>query len=491
MRHFARLSCTFLYLCCVLCAGFRGFAQTDSATSRHQVAALLASRQFPQALELLHRLLAAHPKDASLWTLEGVAYDGMGETAQSLASYRHALLIDHAYLPALEGAAQTAYLHNEPSATRAVENLLAVDPQNTVAHAMGGALAYQAHDCAAAIHHFELAEDAVVRSPHALSEFSDCLIKTGKADEAAGLLGRGVALDPANVQLAYNLGVAELADHAPLKAIDALNAIANPNDSGYLNLLAEAYVEADRPDDAFRTLEKAIALKPEAESNYLDLAILCLEHNREKMAVSAASAGIGKVAHPASLYLMRGVAYAQLGQYPQAEDDFATASKIEPDKPHGTIAMSLLLSDRNQLDKEKHLLLQQLKRTPNDEVTNYLLADLLIRGGAQPGQPAYNQARAYLTTSLKARPDSVEAQVLMSKMLEETGDAAGALEHLQAALKVDPTNRTALYRSFILLQKLNRRQEAGALLQRLRSSLQHELKNNGAGGQIQVDAPAQ
>lgn len=489
MRDRSRFWCTFLCLCCVLCAGLETYGQAGSA-SRRQVAALIASRQFPQALDLLHRLLVVNSKDASLWTLQGVAFDGLGQTAQSLASFRHALLIDCKYLPALEGAAQTAYLHNQAEAMRDVQNLLVVDPHNTVAHAMAGALAYSAHDCPSSITHFEQAGDALLRSPHALSEFSDCLIQNGKAEEAAGLLEQGLAKEPANLQLAYNLAVADLANHNPNKAIDALNSIAEPADSGYLNLLAEAYVEAERPDDAFRTLEKAIALKPEAESNYLDLAILCLEHNKEDMAVSASSAGIGKVAHPASLYLIRGVAYAQLGQYPNAEEDFIAASKMEPDQPHGTIAMSLLLSDRNQLDKEKLLLLQQLQRTPNDAVTNYLLADLLIREGAQPGQPVFNQALNYLTHSLKARPDSVEAQVLMSKMLEDTGDTEGALDHLQAALKADPSNRTALYRDFILLQKLHRKQEASELLQRLKSTLQHDLKKGGAGGQIQIDVPA-
>jgi tetratricopeptide (TPR) repeat protein len=416
-----------------------------------------------------------------------LALDGLSQTAESLASFDHALLIDKAYLPALEGASQTAYLHNDPKAMHYVLRLLAVDQLNVVAHAMAGALFYYARDCPTSIAHFEESGEAIYQSPNALSEFSDCLLKADKAKEAADILSRGLERNATSALVRYNLAVAELADRDPTKAINTLSSDPNIQDTDFLNLLAEAYVEADRPDDAFRTLENAIAIKPDEERNYLDLAILCLEHNKEDLAVSASSAGIGKVARAASLYLIRGVAYAQLGQYSNAESDFLSASKIEPDQPHSTIAMSLLFSDRNQIDKEKSLLLHQIKLTPSDAVTNYLLADLLIRQGAELGQPAFVQAKTYLARSLKSKPDSAEAQILMSQILQDEGDLEGAVGHLEAALKVDPANRTALYRNFILLQKLHRKREASDALSRLQATLEHDLKKNGAGGQIKVD----
>jgi len=335
--------------------------------------------------------------------------------------------------------------------------------------------------------HFKESEDTVFRSSNALSEFTDCLLKEGAVTEATEALSYGSDQDAASTQIRYNLAVAELAGHNSTEAIEVLSSIPRPDDSDFLNLLAEAYVEAERPDDAFRTLQDAITLKPDEERNYLDLAILCLEHNKEKLAVSVSSTGISKVAGAASLYLIRGVAYAQLAQYADAESDFQAAAKFEPDQPHNTIAMSLLFSDRNQIDKEKKVLLHQIKVTPNDAVTNYLLADLFIRQGAERGQPAFEQAKTYLARSLNSKPDSAEAQILMSKLLEEQGDLEGALGHSKAALKVDPTNRTALHRSFIILQKLHRKQDASDAMSRLKAALEHDLKEGGAGGQMKID----
>jgi tetratricopeptide (TPR) repeat protein len=152
-----------------------------------------------------------------------------------------------------------------------------------------------------------------------------------------------------------------------------------------------------------------------------------------------------------SLFLIRGVAYAQLAAYDKAENDFAVAAQLDPNRPNSTIAMSLLYSDRNQLDKEKALLQEQLKLTPDDAVTNYLLADLLVREGAKPRDEAFSEAKADLARSLAAQPDSAEAQILMGKLCQQENNLSEALDHIQRALKVESDNRSALNREFILL----------------------------------------
>jgi Flp pilus assembly protein TadD len=115
--------------------------QTSSTTKR-DVATALSSHQYAQALRLLAPVLQASPRDASLWTLRGVALDGQGHTQESLASFHQALALDGSFTPALEGAAQTAYLHHDPKALQYVENLLVREPENEVANAMAGALTY-------------------------------------------------------------------------------------------------------------------------------------------------------------------------------------------------------------------------------------------------------------------------------------------------------------------------------------------------------------
>jgi tetratricopeptide (TPR) repeat protein len=459
--------------------------ETDSA-ARHNAAAAISSQQYNVALERLAPLLQAHPDDASLWTLRGLALDGLRQTKESLASFDRALAIDQGYLPALEGASQTAYLDRDPRAPRYVQRLLSVDPTNEVANAMAGALAYPSQDCASVVDHFEQSRGAVYKDENALAEFADCLLKIGKAGQALEVLDRGSQLHSASVQLKYDLAVAYLRNHDPAQAVRTLEPLTEVKDSGLLNLLAYAYTQVDRPDDAFRTLENAIELRPLEQSNYLDLAILCLEHSQENRSVIAATAGIARIGKAPDLYLIRGVAYAQLAKYDKAESDFTTAAQLEPNQPHGIIAMSLLYSDRNELQKEKALLDKQLKITPNDAVANYLLADLLIREGAAPGQPEFEEARSDVAKSLMANPNSAEAQILAGRLCERTDEFSAALDHFQSALKVQPDNRAALDQELVLLRKLHRNREASEVSDHLKLVLTSELARERA---VRVNPP--
>jgi tetratricopeptide (TPR) repeat protein len=475
----------FLSLCAVilLTASARG---EDYSGARNAIAVAVSSHQNARALNLLEPLLKAHPQDPSLWTLRGMALDTPEQTKESIDSFDKALSLNKTYLPALKGASQTAYLHGDPRASQYVQRLLAIAPANEVANAMAGAIAYDAKDCAGSIHYFERSRDEVVKNSHALAEFADCLVQQEQWTQASQILTRGLQLHPESVQIKYNLAMVQLRSNNPAEAIRVLEPLVDEKDAQLLNLLASAYTRTNRPDDAFRILENAILISPKDASNYLDLAILCLEHNQADRSIMAASAGISRLPKVASLYLIRGVAYAQVAEYEKAESDFAAAAQIDPDKPHSTIAMSLLYSDRNQVDKEKALLQQQLHVTPNDAVANYLLADILVREGVEPGQPQFDEAIADLSRSLTAQPDSAEAQILMGSLCEQQNNLSAALDHFKWALKVEPDNRSALDHELLLFRKLHRDSEAVEAANHLKSLINNQVQREKSTSQVRV-----
>jgi tetratricopeptide (TPR) repeat protein len=455
--------------------------------ARNAVAGAVSAHQNAEALRLLEPLLKAHPQDPSLWTLRGMALDTPEQTKESIDSFDKALSIDKSYLPALKGASQTAYLRGDPRASQYVQRLLAVAPANEVANAMAAAIAYDASDCGESIHYFERSGDEVIKNSVALAEFADCLSRQERWAQASQVLARGLPMHPGSVQMRFNLALAQMRDHHPDDAIQVLEPLVGAKDSQLLNLLASAYAQTNRPDDASRTLQDAIMISPMDEANYLDLAILCLEHNQENRSVVAASAGISKIPNAATLYLIRGVAYAQIADYENAEKDFTVAARIDPNQSHSTIAMSMLYSDRNQIDKEKALLVQQLKTTPNDAVANYLMADILIREGAEPGQPQFEEARTDLARSLATQPDSAEAQILMGTLYQQEEELPEALDHFNLALKVEPDNRSALDHEMMLLRKLHRNSEAAAVGEHLKLLLSNQVQRERAATQVRLN----
>jgi tetratricopeptide (TPR) repeat protein len=458
----------------------------DYAEARRAAAMAVSSHQYAQALTLLEPLLKAHPQDPSLWTLRGLALGTPGNIKESLASFDKALTIDKVFLPALKGASQIAYLGGDAKASAYVERLLAVEPANEVANAMGAALAYQAKDCVKSIGYFEHSGDEAIRNEKALAEYTDCLVKQDRLGQAIQVLDHGLQVHPESVQIKYNLALVQLKSHDAKEAIRLLEPLAGQRDSQLLNLLASAYAKDSHPDDALKTLENAIEISPGDESNYLDLAVLCLEHNHEDRSIVAATAGIARIPNAASLFLIRGVAYAQISEYDKAESDFAAAAQIDPNKQHSTIAMSLLYSDRNQIDKEKVLLQQQLKATPNDAVANYLMADILIREGAEPGQPHFVEAKADLTRSLATRPDSAEAQILMGTLCQQENNLAEALEHIRLAIKNEPENPSALNHELLVLRALHKMSEASDIAKHLRSLLDSKVQEERPANDVRV-----
>jgi cytochrome c-type biogenesis protein CcmH/NrfG len=103
----------------------------------------------------LDAALKETPKDKRIWALRGMAYAGKGASSSALDSYQHAIKLDPAYLPALEGAAQIAYQQRSAAAKPLILRVLAQLPDDPTSHTMLAYLEYAAKDCAGAIPHFE------------------------------------------------------------------------------------------------------------------------------------------------------------------------------------------------------------------------------------------------------------------------------------------------------------------------------------------------
>src|SRR5580704_16633167 len=81
-----------------------------------QITAALRDQQYEQALQILRGQLRQYPGSAELWTMQGVAYNGLGEKKEALVAFRHALKLAPDTIPALQGAAQIEYDNGSASA---------------------------------------------------------------------------------------------------------------------------------------------------------------------------------------------------------------------------------------------------------------------------------------------------------------------------------------------------------------------------------------
>jgi cytochrome c-type biogenesis protein CcmH/NrfG len=126
-----------------------GLCRADS------LAEALRAKRFQDALELSGSLLLSRPGDPSVWTARGVALAGLGRDQESISSFEAALLHSPESVIALKGMAEVGYRSHHPLAADLLDRLIRVDPENAVAHAMAGVLAFEGSDCGRALYHFE------------------------------------------------------------------------------------------------------------------------------------------------------------------------------------------------------------------------------------------------------------------------------------------------------------------------------------------------
>jgi len=388
----------------------------------------------------------------------------------------------------LEAAAETAYLHKDARAARYLKQLLDKHPENETANAMAGALAYERHECKTAMRHFERSVAVLVQNEVAVSQFCACLLEAKRSADAVSILARATKIAPGNKNLQYNLAVAQLQNGLPKDAIATLESLSSGSDSNaqVMNLLATAQSAGGDLEGSVNSLRKAIQIAPMVEINYLDLAILSLEHDNPAPAVEVTNAALSNVPNPSfRLYSVRGMAQAELSHYDEAEADFAKSLELQPKNPGAIAGKSVYYTRTDQPAKAAVLLRNKLRTAPKDPVLNYLLADALVRAGAGPSTPEFMEAQAALQRSLQVKPDAVEALALAGKLYIKENDLERASSVLKKAVNKDPENRAAMNQLLLVLRKLGRREEAAKVAERLTALVNRERENSD---KLRVDA---
>jgi tetratricopeptide (TPR) repeat protein len=451
-------------------------AAEAAQTAGRSLAQALQSGHFSEALSVADSLLRQRPTDPVAWTARGMALDGLGRIRDSLASFEGALRHSPSFEPALKGASQAAYRLGDPRAATYLERLLRVQPRNTTAHAMLGALAFEAQDCPRAIAHFEQSGSDVENNELALSQFGACLVDSGRASDAASLFEGGIKLHPASTNLRYNLGAALLSSGQAAPAVRMLSPLLQGDrvDAGVLNLLASAQARAGDLPGAVESLKRAVALTPNDDRNYLDLTVLSLEHDNPQLAIEFADAGLHHVANSPRLYTVRGIALAQLARFIDAQADFDRASRLDPDQTYASVAMSVLYTHREELDSAAAVLREKLRQSPGDYTLNYLLADTLIRGGVEPGVKTFLEAKRHLRAALKTNPHGAKALAALGKLYLKENDTAKAVEVLREAVRQDNSDRMALNQLLLALGRSGHHEEAASVARRISVVLQQD-----------------
>ena len=464
---------------------------------RRQVSELLRGSRFDEALSRLEPLLETSPQNSALLTLRGMALLGLGRQEDAAASLHEALSRNPDYLPALQMLVQVEFAARDENAAATLAKIVALRPDDAGAHAMLADLAAERQDCATALTHFEKARPAFNQNPSRLWPQAACLFETGRLAEAEEAYRLILNTHQEDSQARFNLALTQFRRQDYRTAAQTLAPAANieaTSEPDVLSLLADAYEGAGQIPEALKTLQRAVKIHPSEEQLYLQLAELCVSQGSYDLADEVLEAALLRLGSSPRLYAMRGVVYSQLGQFEQSEKAFEQASLLNAGNEMTTMGLTLTLEQGGRFDEAVELLREQLRKSPQQPTLNYMLAQALLKQGAEPGQDAFEEAQRALEISVENDPNRSHPRVTLGQLYLRSGELTAAIAQLERAIELDPTDSTAGYQLAMAFLKAGRKDEAAALVEKVRHLVNEERQSELAKGRhrlMRAESPSQ
>ncbi len=380
--------------------------------------------------------------------------------------------MDPVFLPALKNLSINEFrLGHLDRAQAELEFLLKSSPNDEVSHLYLGEIAYGAKQFGDAVAHYEKSRAQVYP---VVMHYAECLLETGRKKELSSVLDAipeedaekqfeaGILLGRAGAyrEAARYFGRARKHAADPYKAAydqtlmlirggDYPSAIQLSNElfnaglrrAELYNLVSEAFLKTGQVEKAYSALKSAIALEPEDEDNYGDLAGVCLDQANFELGMEVVDAGLKQLPDSYRLHLQRGQILAQRGLAEESENDLKIASRLSPSQPAPYVTLALAWIQRGKTAEAVELLRARAKAIPNDFILSYMLGIALSRSGAETD----GEAMSAFEAAVRLNPRFSRARAELGKMLLRGGDVAGAIGQLESAVKSDPEDATAAY----------------------------------------------
>ena len=436
--------------------------------------------EWESAVEILRKVVAAVPGNARLHNTLGIALSSSGDADAAAGQFGRALELEPGYPSALKNLALHEMSRNRLDAAKPYfEQLLAVSSERAFAHLGLAEIAFARREYSAAVPHFEESHGLLAQDPRLLVNFATALLETERSRQAvmaldrlptaaaphlhfkAGLmlaslekfssaarefeLATGAGVDP--YELGFNLVLAYVKGGQHDKAVSRGEGLleAGHRTAELYNLLSRAYEASGDTQSAYDALRTATELKPGDQSNYVDLVALCLDHENFDLGLEIADIAVERLPDSHRLHLQRGVAMAMKGRFEDAERAFERSAELAPAETLPGSALGLILMQQDRLPDAVRVLRARRERKPDDYLVLWFLAEALQRSGVDPGTPEESEAVDALQTSVSLNPDLFQSRLLLGKMLARRGSLDEAVEHLERARAIDPTEVSATY----------------------------------------------
>ena len=472
----------FLVLAVVLLAGQTGTSSHRSECDRASYECAMRdieSGDFKAAIPDLEKIVASAPRDLKALNLLGIALTGAGRIEEANRRFLAALKVDPGFQPARKNFAVNQFNQGHlAAAERLFHEVLAQLPDDEVSHLHLGEIYYTRKQPAKALSHYQKAGARLNANPVWMLHYASCLLArderatavaildTLPADdgpsqfEAGVLLGRAAAhleaarhfaAARANYKDAYAAGynqalmLTEGGDHEGAIRVAEEMFRASFKTGELYNLVSRAYVASNRIQEAYDALRTAAKLEPSEEQHYLDLALICLDHENFDLGVEILDVGLQYKPSAARLHVYRGVLLVMKGLVQQAEEEFDKARAMGTQGAIPYVALAMAWMQSGNTAKAVEVLRERMKARSPDAVLPYMFGIALMRMGVDPTDDAAIEAIRAFEDAIRLDPKLSGPRAELGKILLRRGEIPRAIEHLEIATSLDPNNPAPAY----------------------------------------------
>lgn len=476
-------------------------AELDTGSARPDVLLVLThlkEKRFAEALKVVEKLEKERPDDPLIHNLRGAIYLSQDDVAKARMNFSKAVQIQPSYFPATSNLAMLDMRDKDAKSARArFQQLLQKNPKESRAWLALAALDAREGKEADYLKNLEQAKKADEK--HVQPRLQLVRYWLGKKEAGKALVEARSALDVTG-RTEFNefigLALAAQGDHVNALATFSKWAEASPKNPGAQFRLAQAQIAAKDNSSALKSLDKALALRPDFAEAAMSKALLLGQMGRADEGIKLARALQVKAPKAAAGFLVEAEILFINKKFAEAAKLFEKAAQLTGQGQLLGRAYKAYTQAGKAAEGEKQLE-QWLKTRPNDMAVRHELAQAQFNGKrwqesvenyrilarANPrdltahnnlaialGELKSPEALTYAEQALKLAPKTAAVQDTYGWLLASTGQAEKGLPYLREALKSSPDIAEIRWHLAATLAKTNDTRGAQAELDRLLTS---------------------